>query len=191
MRIALFGGSFNPIHVGHLAIADAVVEQRLADEVWLMVSPQNPLKTQQGLMSDDSRLRLAQIAIEGHSHIKVCDREFSLPKPSYTYITMRHLRQEHPEDEFLLCIGGDNWERFPHWREPEELMKHHRIIVYPRQGCTLNLPDTDRIIALDCPLVNVSSTAIRHCLESGEDITGMVPPHLINKLKEEWNQQHP
>lgn len=207
MRIALFGGSFNPIHVGHLAIADAVVQQGLADEVWLMVSPQNPLKQQTDLAPEEVRLRWAQIAVaEGHSGVMACDYEFHLPRPSFTYLTLRRLRADFPQHEFMLCIGADNWECFSRWREPEEILAHHHIIVYPRIGCNCAIDNCStskdkgfttisdssdaesRVHMLNCPLINVSSTAIRHLLAHNESIEGLVPSSLIPTLKAAWKK---
>lgn len=198
MRIALFGGSFNPIHVGHLAIADAVVQQGLADEVWLMVSPQNPLKQQADLAPEEERLRWAAHAVaEGHSGVKACDYEFHLPRPSYTYLTLRHLRTDFPQHEFLLCIGADNWACFDRWREPEEILSHHSIIVYPREGYSKDSDNyrkdsgssTGRIHWLDCKLIRVSSTEIRQRLSRNENIEGLVPQSLIPiLLSQEWKK---
>lgn len=188
MRIALFGGSFNPIHRGHLAIADAIVQQHLADEVWLMVSPQNPLKTQDGLLPEQVRLLWAQIAVAEHPHVVASGYEFSMPRPSYTYQTLRRLREERPSDTFILCIGADNWECFPQWRATDEIMAHHDIIVYPRQGSVLPAEMPHGVYVLQCPLVNVSSTEIRTRLTRGESIEGLVPDALISILEEEWKK---
>lgn len=196
MRIALLGGSFNPIHVGHVAIAQAVLSQRLADEAWLVVSPQNPLKQQHNLLPETIRLRWAQVAVEPLPGIEASDVEFRLPRPSYTYQTLRHLRQERPADEFILCIGADNWERFAQWRATDEIMAHHDIIVYPREGSPLSdLPlynptavttTTHRQGRIYCPLVNVSSTLIRQRLQQGLSVEGLVPANLITIIQAEW-----
>lgn len=198
MRIALLGGSFNPIHLGHLAIARAILSQGLADELWLMVSPHNPLKLQQDLLPEETRLRWAQLAVEDEPGIVASDVEFSLPRPSYTYQTLRHLRRLRPGDEFILCIGGDNWARFGHWRETDEIMAHHDLIVYPREGCPLtDLPlysvptaadGPHRQGRLDYPLVNVSSTQIRQHLQQGLSIEGLVPAKLIPTIIAEWKK---
>lgn len=198
MRIALLGGSFNPIHVGHLAIARAILSQGLADELWLMVSPHNPLKQQQGLLPEEIRLRWARLAVADESGIVASDVEFSLPRPSYTYQTLRHLRHERPADEFILCIGADNWEHWSQWRGTDEIMAHHDIIVYPREGSPLtDLPlysapitpdESHRQGRLDYPLVNVSSTLIRQRLQQGLSIEGLVPKPLISIIPSEWNK---
>lgn len=189
-RIALFGGSFNPIHVGHLAIADAVIEQGLADEVWLMVSPHNPLKQQADLAPESTRLKWARLAVEeAHPGVVASDYECHLPRPSYTYLTLRSLREKYPQHEFLLCIGADNWQCFSKWREPEEILAHHKIIIYPREGVSISEPLPENVQMLNCPLVNVSSTEIRQHLTAGESIEGFVPTHLIPTLEEAWKNR--
>lgn len=184
MRIALFGGSFNPPHNGHVAIAQAVLSQGLADAVWLLVSPQNPFKQQADLAPEALRLRWTQAAVAELPHIYACDYEFRLPRPSYTCQTLRHLRADYPQHEFSLCIGADNWTLFPQWREPEDILAHHRLIIYPRRGHAL--PEhTDRITPLHCPLYDISSTEIRQRLQKGENIEGLVPASLSHILTAE------
>lgn len=193
MRIALFGGSFNPIHVGHLAIADAIIGQGLADRVWLTVSPHNPLKPRADLLPEQLRLTWVRTAAEDHRGVEASDCEFSLPRPSYTYQTLRHLREEHPADEFLLCIGGDNWANFSAWREPEEIRRHHRLIVYPRstQGFGGQETAPEGVTFLRAPLIDVSSTDIRRRLDKGESIEGLVPLSICESIQSEWKKIHP
>lgn len=192
MRIALFGGSFNPIHNGHIAIADAIIEQGLAEEVWLQVSPQNPLKEQGGLAPEELRLHWAQMAAQGHTGVKASDYEFRLPRPSYTYLTLRQLREDYPQDEFLLCIGEDNWVHFQAWRNPDEILRHHTVIVYPRHvEQREDLPPvSDNVVFLKCPLVDVSSTQIRQRLAQGQGIEGLVPDILATTIPSEWKQNN-
>ena len=190
MRIALFGGSFNPPHNGHLAIASAVLTEDLADEVWLLVSPQNPFKQQTDLAPETLRLRWTQAAAADIPHIVASDYEFHLPRPSYTCQTLRQLRADFPQHEFTLCIGADNWTVFPLWRNPEEILTHHRLIVYPRRGHALPEP-SDRIIPLHCPLHDISSTEIRRRLQEGESIKGLVPDTLSHILPTEWTTTNP
>lgn len=190
MRIALFGGSFNPPHNGHVAIAQAVLSQDLADEVWLLVSPQNPLKLQADLAPEALRLRWTQAAVAGIPHVIASDCEFHLPRPSYTCQTLRHLRAGFPQHEFILCIGADNWTLFPRWRNPEEILAHHRLIVYPRRGHALPEP-TARITPLHCTLHDISSTEIRRRLQNGESIEGLVPDTLSLTLPKEWTATTP
>ncbi|MBR1547745.1 MAG: nicotinate (nicotinamide) nucleotide adenylyltransferase, partial [Prevotella sp.] len=152
MRIGIFGGSFNPIHAGHIALAQAALNQCSLDEVWLMVSPQNPLKRDWHLLADDQRLLLAQKALEGVHGVKASDYEFRLPKPSYTWNTLQNLSKDYPNHTFQLLIGGDNWAHFERWRHWKDILRHYGIIVYPRD----QYPGTLRV-----PLLPVSSTEIR------------------------------
>ena len=125
----IYGGSFNPIHEGHLSLAKALAESGLVDEMWLLVSPQNPFKVNADLLDDEERLRLARLAVADVQGVEVCDREFSLPRPSYMYNTLRALSKEHPDREFVLVIGADNWERFPDWYRSKAILSKYRVII--------------------------------------------------------------
>ena len=171
-KIGIFGGSFNPIHCGHIALAQAVQKQCGMDEVWLMVSPQNPLKQQADLLDDNLRLELAQKALEGVEGVCASDYEFHLPKPSYTWNTLQHLSEDYPDCEFFLLIGGDNWAHFERWRQWKDILRNYDVIVYPRD----EYPGT-----IDVPLLDVSSTEIRQKVRAGECISGLVP-ETIEKL---------
>ena len=166
-KVGIFGGSFNPIPPGHIALAQAVLRQCGLDEVWLMVSPQNPLKRNDtDLLADDLRLEMAQKALEGVEGVVACDYEFHLPKPSYTWNTLQNLSKDYPDHRFTLLIGGDNWAHFQRWRHWKDILWHHDIIVYPRDA----YPGT-----IDVPLLPVSSTEIRERIRKGESIEGLVP----------------
>lgn len=178
MRIGIYGGSFNPIHLGHTRLAAWLVDNGYVDAVWLMVSPQNPLKKAEGLMDDELRLRLARIALpeslsgEGRG-VSVSDFEFHLPRPSYTADTLAALREAYPEHEFVLVIGADNWLRFPRWVRPDEIMQHHDIIVYPRPGYEVDattLPP--RVQLVNTPLYPISSTWIRNEIATNPNYDG-------------------
>ncbi len=169
IKVGLFGGSFNPIHVGHIALAQAALKECGLDEVWLMVSPQNPLKRDMKLLDDALRLEMAQKALEGVEGIVACDYEFHLPKPSYTWNTLQHLSKDYPDCRFTLLIGGDNWAHFHRWYHWEDIQRTCAIAVYPREG----YPGT-----FDAPLINVSSTEIRQKVRTGEGIEGLVPPSI-------------
>ena len=177
--IAIFGGSFNPIHNGHIALAQAVLERCGLDEVWLMVSPQNPLKQQSDLLNDRLRYELAQKALEGVRGVKACDYEFHLPKPSYTWNTLQRLCQDFPDKEFVLLIGGDNWARFQRWYHWKDILRHHRVIVYPRD---------QYIGTIDVPLLDVSSTEIRKRVRKGESIEGLVPSVIMNDVEKCYHE---
>ena len=174
-KIGIFGGSFNPIHVGHIALAQAVQKQCGLDEVWLMVSPQNPLKRNDSDLLDDSlRFEMAQKALEGVEGVVACDYEFHLSKPSYTWNTLQNLSKDYPDYTFILLIGGDNWAHFQRWRHWQEIMEHHEVIVYPRDS----YPGT-----IDVPLLDVSSTEIRQRVRAGESIEGLVPEAIVPLVK--------
>lgn len=184
MKIGILGGSFNPIHNGHVALARHLLEEAALDEVWLMVSPQNPLKRQQGLMDEQRRLTLARKALKGESRIKASDFEFSMPKPSYTYDTLRRLSAAFPDDEFTLLIGADNWERFPEWRNHDEILRDYDVVVYPRSGSTVDVASLPpRVRVVDTPLYDISSTEVRSRLERGESVKGMVPDAVLGMLQ--------
>jgi nicotinate-nucleotide adenylyltransferase len=174
-KLAIFGGSFNPIHTGHIALAQAVQQQCGLDEVWLMVSPQNPLKRNDTDLLDDSlRFEMAQKALEGVEGVKACDYEFHLPKPSYTWNTLQHLTKDYPDYTFTLLIGGDNWAHFQRWRHWKDILWHHDVIVYPRdeyQG------------TISVPLLNVSSTEIRKRVRAGQSISGLVPACIVSDVE--------
>lgn len=184
-KIGLFGGSFNPIHIGHLALANYLCEYHWVDEVWFLVSPHNPLKPQGTLMGDALRLQLVQLAIRDYPHFKASDFEFHLPKPSYTVHTLEALRQAHPEHEFQLIIGSDNWQLFDRWYQGDTLLAHHDILVYPRPGYPVDetlLPDNVHLS--DAPMLDISSTFIREGLKAGKDLRFFLPPGVYEKLKE-------
>lgn len=181
MRTAIFGGSFNPIHRGHIALADFVVQGGWTDEVWLLVSPQNPLKAAAGLLPEQLRLALAQQATENYDRIKVSDFEFHLPRPSFTYKTLAALRESHPDRSFQILIGADNWSCFNRWAHHEELLRDYELLVYPREGYdihTASLPPNVRFVP--APLFPFSSTQLREMLLRGEDLSGILPQE-INK----------
>ena len=175
--VGIFGGSFNPIHVGHIALARQLRQLAQLDEVWLMVSSQNPLK--QGstdLLDDQLRYQLTRLALHGEEGIVACDYELHLPKPSYTWNTLQHLRQDYPEHTFTLLIGGDNWQLFPRWYHAEDILREHQIVVYPRRGSTVDrttLPPSVTIV--DTALLDVSSTEIRQRVREGAAVSGLVP----------------
>ena len=170
MRIGIYGGSFNPIHKGHTELAASIVQQGLVDELWLLVSPLNPLK--QGETSDiveyEHRLSMARLATEDIEGVKVSDFEKNLPLPSYTITTLGELRKAYPEHEFVLVIGADNWERFPRWYHAQEIIDTYSILIYRRPECEMDetlLPLSVQVV--DTPLYDISSTEIRESVKKG------------------------
>ncbi len=180
IRTGIFGGSFNPIHCGHIALAQAVLQQCGIDEVWLMVSPQNPLKQQDNLLADNLRLTMAQKALEGIDGITACDYEFRLPKPSYTWNTLQQLSKDYPDRQFTLLIGGDNWAHFEQWHRWKDILRHYDVVVYPRD----NYPGT-----IVVPLLPVSSTEIRQKVRQRESIHGLVPDNIESMVQQYYQSR--
>lgn len=163
LRTVLFGGSFNPIHEGHLALADHVLQQGLADEVWFVVSPRNPLKPNADPADALFRLEGVRQAIKDHPGFFASDIEFDLPLPSYSVQTLHLAVTKYPERTFLLLIGGDNLDVFAQWKDYQYLLDHFDILVYPRLGATNQVPEGwNRVQMLNAPMRNISSTEIRN-----------------------------
>lgn len=181
IRTALFGGTFNPLHNGHLTIARSVLEQGLADEVWMLITPCNPWKKDQVLLDDRLRYNMVRDAVKDIHGIEASDYEFNLPKPSYTANTLRHISADYPDREFILTIGADNWVKFDNWRESDFILSNYRIIVYPRSGFEIkDIPQG--VTELNCPLMDVSSTDIRSKIQAGEPINEMVPASVARTI---------
>lgn len=183
IKTGLFGGSFNPIHTGHISLARLLLHQCGLDEIWFVVSPQNPFKTGSKLLDDDMRLRLVSEALRNEPGLVASDYEFRLPKPSYTWNTLQHLRKDYPDRLFTLLIGGDNWTAFDRWFHHDDILANYPIIVYPRQGENIDPKKLPAGVTLtDTPLLNISSTEIRARVRYGEDITGMVPETIKQQV---------
>lgn len=180
MKIALFFGSFNPIHIGHLALANYVAEYGGVDEVQIVVSPLNPLKKASDMLPDEVRFELVKKAISGYPKIKAQDVEFSLPRPSYTYTTLSHLKAEHPENEYILVIGADNVESFHRWRDYQKILDEFEVIVYPRLGYTDEIP-FHNMKWLQTPIIEVSSTFIRESIKAGKDVRFFLPSSICDE----------
>ena len=184
LRTGIYGGSFNPIHKGHIHIAQAALQSGLIDELWLIVSPQNPFKINDELLDDRLRLRLAQTAVKNIAKVEVSDIEFNLPKPSFTYNTLQELRKKYPDREFTLVIGADNWASFPKWYKARIILQSTPIIIYPRKDVSIdgkNLPAS--ITPLSMPLYDVSSTEIRALLKEGKDVSAYLDPEVETELR--------
>lgn len=179
----LFFGSFNPIHNGHLAIARYLLEKGYCERIWFVVSPQNPWKQEQDLLDERKRLELVKKAVAGEPAMSACDVEFSMPRPSYTYQTLRLLKENNPDREFALIMGGDNLQRFHKWKNFQEIVAHHTVLVYPRPNMVLPETEEGNIILADAPQMAVSSTEIRRKVRCGERITGDVPEKLTDLIE--------
>lgn len=183
-RTAIFGGSFNPIHKGHLGIAKAIIDAGVTDELWLMVSPQNPLKHQNDLLPENCRLQMAKAAVKDMERVEASDFEFHLPRPSYTWNTMNELELAYPECQFSLVIGADNWYVFHKWAHHIELLEKYPLIIYPREGYpidTKTLPKS--AILIDAPLFPWSSSQIREALKKGDIVNNMLSPETLQIIR--------
>ena len=183
-KTGIFGGSYNPIHIGHLALANYLCEFGDLDEVWFMVSPQNPFKAHSSDLWDDQlRFELVRLAVEEYPKFHASDFEFHLPRPSYMVNTLEKLREAHPNREFTLIIGADNWASFPRWKDADTIMANHPLIIYPRPGYEIDestLPANIRLV--NTPLLEVSSTFIRESLKQGKDVRYFLHPKVWEKI---------
>ena len=185
MKVGLFFGSFNPIHIGHLAIANYIVEYSDLDELWLVLSPQNPLKKKNSLLNEYDRLKMVELALEGNEKIKASDIEFRLPKPSFTIDTLTYLKERNPNNEFVLIAGTDNFESFHKWKNYEEILKHNQIYVYPRPGYDLgDYKNHPSLKVIDAPLMEISSSFIRKAIQANKDVRYFLPEKIYHYIQE-------
>lgn len=187
MKIGLYFGSFNPVHHGHLIIASHMAQSTPLDQVWFIVSPQNPLKPVAGLLNEYHRLYLVRAAIEGEKKLRASDIEFKLPKPSYTIDTLTYIREKYPTHEFSIIMGSDSFQNLPRWKNYEQLLKDTELFIYIRAGFE-NIPDYPqaRVTILEAPLLQISATHIRESLRTGKSIRYLVP----DVVKEEIERNH-
>lgn len=176
-RIGIFGGSFNPIHTGHAIIANHIMQRCYLDQLWLMVSPQNPLKQSHEMASELDRLRMAELVSRRIDGVSTSAFEFQMARPSYTIDTLNALQEKFPDDEFHLVIGADNWALWDRWRNHDEIIARHKLLIYPRLGWDVQIPATvcDRVHLIDAPVIEISSTDIRHLINQGHSCAFYVP----------------
>ena len=184
MKIGLFFGSFNPIHIGHLIIANHMAENTELDQVWLVVSPHNPHKNKSTLAPDYDRLHLVQIAIEDNPKLRASNIEFSLPKPSYTIDTLTFLREKFPQHQFALIMGGDNLSSFHKWKNYELILRDYEIFVYQRPEYKLgDLATHPKVNLVEAPLLSISASFIRASIKSGKSIRYLVAEPVYDYLE--------
>ncbi|MCB0640146.1 MAG: nicotinate-nucleotide adenylyltransferase [Phaeodactylibacter sp.] len=184
MTIGLFFGSFNPIHIGHLIIANFMAENTDLDQVWLVVSPHNPLKSKSSLAPDYDRLHLVQIAIEDNPNLRASNIEFSLPKPSYTIDTLTYLNEKYPQHDFALIMGGDNLGTLHKWKNYELILRDYPVYVYKRPGYELGqFADHPQVRLVEAPLLSISASFIRDCIQNGKSIRYLVSEPVYQYLE--------
>lgn len=189
IKTGIYGGSFNPIHNGHIALARHLLQEAELDEIWFVVSPQNPFKVQQQLLADDKRLLLVRKALAPYPQLVASDFEFSLPRPSYMWHTLQGMSAQWPDRELHLIIGADNWLCFDRWYHADDIRSTYPIIIYPRQGYDI-VPSalSQGVRLVNTPLYNVSSTEIRADVAAGRDISGKVPSTILSEVEKEFSR---
>jgi nicotinate-nucleotide adenylyltransferase len=201
MKVGLYFGTFNPIHIGHLIISNYMADYTDLDEVWLVVSPQNPLKKKNSLLEDYHRLAIVRVAIDDNDQLKASDIEFKMPRPSYTSDTLGYLKEKYPKNEFNLIMGEDNLRTFHKWKNYEYILENHKLYVYPRvltiqEGQEVaqigylpenNLRNNERVVFCDdAPIMKVSSSFIRHAIKDGNDVRYLLTD-AVHKYIDEMN----
>jgi nicotinate-nucleotide adenylyltransferase len=185
MRVGLYFGSFNPIHHGHLVIANFILEHAHLDQVWFVVSPQNPLKRSATLLNEYHRLHLVRLAVENESRLKASDIEFKLPKPSYTVDTLAYLHEKYPKEEFSVIMGSDSFQNLTKWKNYQWLLRNYPIYVYrrPEHENPPNYPDARHVEIVDAPLLPISSTDIRNKIKKGQSVRYLLPESVLNEIE--------
>jgi nicotinate-nucleotide adenylyltransferase len=185
-KIGLFFGSFNPIHIGHLILANYILENSDMGELWFVVSPQNPFKDKKSLLKDHNRLDMVQLAVKNYPNLRASNVEFSLPQPSYTIDTLTYLREKHPDYSFSLIMGEDNLSGLHKWKNAELLLKNYHIIVYPRifesEKKDPEYLGHENISLVKAPVIELSATEIRNMIKAGKNVRPMLPPEVFDYL---------
>lgn len=186
-KTGLFFGSFNPIHIGHLILANYILENSDLEELWFVVSPHNPLKDKKSLLKDHNRLDMVQLALTNYPKMRTSNVEFCLPKPSYTIDTLTYLQEQHPEKSFTLIMGEDNLENLHKWKNYKILLEKYSVLVYPRvyEGRKNEAnPEIDyhHISTVSAPIIEISATEIRQMIKDGKNVRPMLPPEVFDYL---------
>lgn len=183
MKVGLYFGSFNPIHIGHLVIASHLLNETDLQKIWFVVSPLNPFKESESLVNEYDRLHLVQKAIEDDPRFKVTDIEFTLPRPSYTINTLTYLVEKYPGYEFRIIMGSDSYQNIMKWKNPEQILSEYGILVYRRPGFDVTPIEGSRTTILDAPLLQISATHIRELVRKGKSIKYLVPAEVENEIR--------
>lgn len=183
MNIGLYFGSFNPVHVGHLIIANHILNETDIEKVWFIVSPQNPFKSESGLLNEYHRLHLVRLATEEDNRIKASDIEFGLPRPSYTVDTLAYLSEKHPEHSFRIIMGSDSLQNLHKWKNYEVILKNYPIYVYRRPGFDTTAAPGATLHLLDAPLLEISATRIRKYIREGKSARYLLPEKVLEEIE--------
>ena len=184
MKIGLYFGSFNPVHNGHLIIAKHVINNTDLKQVWMVISPQNPLKKSNSLLNKYDRLNMVQSALEGETKIKASTIEFNLPSPSFTIDTLAYLKEKHKQHQFSIIMGSDSFTNIKNWKNYEMIIKNYEIYIYQRTGYPIQNTEESIVNKLEAPLIEISSSAIRKIIKDGKSIRYLVPDVVDQQIKE-------
>jgi nicotinate-nucleotide adenylyltransferase len=186
MKVGLFFGTYNPVHVGHMVIANYMAEFTDLDQVWMVVTPHNPFKEKASMLRDYDRLHLVRLAIGDNLKIKASNIEFDLPQPNYTINTLTYLKEKHRDKDFVLIMGADNLKHFPKWKNHEEILEHYWLYVYPRieAGENMTLRDHPKVKFCDAPIMKISSSFIRKATAQGKDVRHYMPEQVSEYIAE-------
>jgi nicotinate-nucleotide adenylyltransferase len=183
MKIGLYFGSFNPVHIAHLIIANHLLNETDIEKIWFVVSPQNPFKEEKSLLNEYHRLHLVKSAIQDDNRMKASDIEFNLPKPSYTTSTLAYLKEKHPEHQFCIIMGGDSFQNLHKWKNYEVIVKDYDVYVYNRPGFEINNTLDAKLHVVDAPLLQLSATQIRKYIKEGKSIRYLVPENVREEIE--------
>lgn len=183
LRVGLFFGSFNPIHHGHLILANHLLNNELIDQVWFIVSPQNPFKKKDDLINEYTRLHLVHLAIEGSKNLKVLDVEFKMSKPSYTIDTLLKLEKLYPSVKFSLILGSDGYENLERWKNGSQILEKYELLVYRRIGFDNTIIKSGKTVRIENPIIDISSTVIRSMIKGGMAVRYLLPDRVISEIE--------